>query len=142
MTEETNDTGVTRRQALTRLGVGAAVVWTVPIVTGVTMPAMAEGSVVTSRCTDCSPTDACTGQPPCGDPTGNCFCSSQENHCGCYNGNVFCSDVTTCPDGTCPDGYSCFPLTCCGEPVCLLPCGVNYPASKSGANDGRRPGTH
>jgi hypothetical protein len=139
MTDETNDAGLSRRQALTRLGVGAAAVWTVPIVTGITMPAMAEGSVVTSGCTDCTTVD-CTGQTLCGDPaTQLCGCSSFGSGCNCYNGAVSCSALQTCPDGRCPDGYSCYTLTCCDDPVCLLPCGQAYPTAVAAVTGGKRP---
>ncbi len=74
------------------------------------------------------------GMTTCGAPNSNCGCSTiytgskiEPTTSYCVDFQVCCSDLNTCPGGQkqCPPGYICSATTCCGEPVCLPPCGTS-----------------
>jgi V8-like Glu-specific endopeptidase len=80
----------------------------------------------------CEPADPlCDGGFVCGEEVNNCE-GFEGTTCYCWNGygggfvcgdgNVFCDEVPTCPNGSCPPGYVCAVDTCCNEPVCLPAC--------------------
>lgn len=110
-------TGISRRTALKRIGVGTAVVWVAPMVMSIETPAFA-GSPV---CTDCgvdSHGNYCPrGQHKCGN---GYFClkhvGSSSPNCVCVFAN-FCKEpgeVSCNSDADCPSGYICAE-TCCGS---------------------------
>ncbi len=75
-----------------------------------------------------------TGFTTCGKPGSNCGCATQWTNSKlqntksyCVDFNVCCGDLQVCPGGQtqCPPGYTCSATTCCGEPVCLPPCGTS-----------------
>lgn len=70
----------------------------------------------------------------CGAPGKGCGCATQytgsklqNTNSYCVDMNVCCDTLNTCPNGQsqCPSGYICSSTTCCGEPVCLPPCGAS-----------------
>lgn len=107
--EETR-TGISRRTALKRIGVGTAVVWAAPMVMSIETPAFA-GSVPCTNCDNtcpkngnmCGPGNFCFRRP-----AGGCICT-HANDCGSGNHGA-------CPNGDsdCPTGTFCA-ITCCGS---------------------------
>lgn len=72
----------------------------------------------------------------CGGPGSGCGCSTQYlgrklegTKSYCVDMNLCCESLDICSNGQtdCPPGYTCSNTTCCGEPVCLPPCGSNVP---------------
>ena len=124
--------GISRRRMLTRIGAGAAVAWTVPIVTSIATPAFAVGSV--NPCESDTPCNPCCGPflPCC---KGVCFngCDT-ENNCICFNDNV-CNNLSPCTDSRdCLPGYRCLcPNNGCYMSVCVFCCGG--PFCKTGSRN-------
>ena len=138
-----SDTSISRRRMLKRMGAGAAVAWSAPVLTSLSTPAFA----ATPTCDQCAG-EFCAGQTQCGDqPPFGCFCAQivgSEPTCFCYHDNV-CTERTPCPNGQgdCPSGQTCV-HTCCddvvGSPVCFGPCGESGSQGRvrSGARGGSR----
>ena len=125
MSETLEESRVSRKKMLKRMGVGAAALWTAPIVLSAETPAFA-GALNKL----CQKTALQTGQAscwvcpaansPCG-TTGCCFCFTLVSGC-CFCGNdYFCGNVPPC--GQCPSGWKCG-ITCCGTKDCIPPCGA------------------
>jgi hypothetical protein len=122
--QETHE-GISRRRMLKRIGAGAAVAWSAPVVTSLASPAFAQ----TPTCTECAG-DFCFGQTICGsDDFGDCPCAQivgNEANCFCY-GDDFCLNRTQCSQQSdCPDGQVCVHTCCDAEfgPVCFPACGA------------------
>jgi len=117
--------GISRRRMLKRIGAGAAVAWSAPILTSLKTPAFAQASPCGG---DCPPED-CPGNPcqtgACTQGLG-CFVSGPdtEGNSHCYQ-NIFCSCVLPCADSSdCGPGQFCQENTGCGAGgVCLDCCG-------------------
>jgi hypothetical protein len=120
---------ISRRRMLKRIGAGAAVAWSAPILTSIRTPAMAQ---YPPSCTECAG-DFCTGQTDCcaDCPPFGCTCAQpvgQEGGavCFCYQDDI-CMARTSCPggQGDCPSRQTCV-HTCCdttaGVPLCFEPC--------------------
>jgi hypothetical protein len=135
------DSGISRRRMLKRMGAGAAIAWSAPVLTSIRTPAFAQ----TPTCDSCAG-DFCSGQTQCGDqPPFGCFCAQivgSEPTCFCYHDDS-CDARTPCPNGQsdCPSGQTCV-HTCCddfiGSPVCFGPCGE--PAGQGRVRKGARGG--
>src|SRR5438046_3101463 len=93
--------GISRRKMLKRIGAGAAIAWTAPVLTSIRTPAFAAGS---PGCPD-----SCAGGDfgPCSPPSSGCSSGSCEGGLGCFAQhdvegnchcfqNVFCNCVTGC----------------------------------------------
>jgi hypothetical protein len=132
---------ISRRRMLKRIGAGAAVAWSAPILTSLSTPAFAD-----QYCTQCAG-DFCFGQTVCGtDPPLGCPCAQPVGSeggavCFCYHDD-FCVSRTPCPggQGDCPAGETCV-HTCCdafiGSPVCFPPCATDLaPSSTSSGQTG------
>lgn len=136
---ESASTGISRRRALKRIGSGAAIAWTAPVLMSIRTPAFAQYPT-------CRPFD-CLEQPRCGQTEG---CPENPPECqigGCAllnDGSCICSDFGFCSTPDCTSdadcesqfgqGYRCGPLSNCGCPTgCWLPCGAsgNVPRRKS-----------
>ena len=78
MEEEVRENQVSRRKMLKRIGAGAAVAWTAPILTSIRTPAFAAGSAGCQNefpaCTD--PNSDCNAQIQCGKQQ---FCCSRRD---------------------------------------------------------------
>jgi hypothetical protein len=122
------DDGVSRRRMLKRIGAGAAVAWTAPILTSIRTPAFA----VTPSCgKQCDPGQNCAACPflaACGGDS-NCQCwqksTDQGPGCICSDFVAFCGDTPLCPGGqadcnAAPGGPWCCVETCCGR-ICTHP---------------------
>ena len=115
--------GVSRRRMLKRIGAGAAIAWTAPILTSIRTPAFAyEGCQGGVPCQ--APGDVCSGQVPCGNQ--GCFCNQNVTD-GVPNGNFCCTVPTDCTNqdcrnnADCPQGQVC-QATCCANPKCFVVC--------------------
>ncbi|MGH9177316.1 MAG: hypothetical protein ACRD0N_02010 [Acidimicrobiales bacterium] len=103
---------------LARAGAGTALVWAAPAVTSL-------GRVHAAASPACTNCPGCSRIPGCGD---RCFCVQVAGGCFC-SANFRCRDAVRCPNGLdsdCPTGYRCQlgpGAGCCGENVCVPPCG-------------------
>jgi hypothetical protein len=132
--EELETTGVSRRDALKRIGAGAAVAWTAP--TLLSMQAAGAGSPHPCNITmaPCGKGADCDVPATCG-PTGSgCACFNVAGDIGqfCSSGEFNCGNQIVCTSSDqCPCGWGCV-ASCCGPGVCRPPCGEPNPASAGG----------
>src|SRR6266508_901231 len=103
---------LSRRRMLKRIGAGAAVAWTAPVITSLwARPAFAQSPVC-----DCI-SDPCFNE--CGPPGAGCLCAGPvEGGCACFIpecGNPCASS------SDCGAGQLCV-KQCCGENVCAVLC--------------------
>jgi hypothetical protein len=108
---------ISRRRMLKRIGAGAAVAWSAPVITSLTTPAFAQYPVC-----DCI-------SDPCNNPCGaeGCLCAqTTENDCDCFI--PVCGEPCN-SSSDCGAGRRCV-VVCCDIPVCADLC--------SGSS-GRRP---
>jgi hypothetical protein len=112
---------VSRRAMLRRVGAGAAIAWTAPVLSSVRVPAFAAtGPCPVSGCNKgeiCDVFMNCGASPDCScfhttDPGGPTFCSDTDFICD----NQVCR---TCAE--CPAGWACV-ASCCQNLVCAPPC--------------------
>jgi hypothetical protein len=132
---------ISRRRMLKRVGAGAAIAWSAPILSSLRTPAFARTypPVCEEPCDD-----RCPFETQCGSsgPIGNCFCSRDTSgSCFCWE-NDFCAarpDVSQA--GACPEGQTAV-STCCDQVAgtavkCWNPCGTNATsATRSGPTGG------
>ena len=123
--------GITRRKMIKRIGAGAAIAWTAPVLTSLKTPAFAQ-SVGCPNSSGCDLSQPCNFIIPCGD--GSCACWVNAAHSACFCGSAvqFCGDCGNCPSGQdseCPSGRACID-TCCGF-TCADPCGGACVGSKN-----------
>ena len=110
---------ISRRTILKRIGAGAAVAWSAPILTSIATPAFAQASG-----------GACAGGtcPPCqfGSPCLSvCACVGIPDTC-------FCSDLGECNDvGICQNDQDCIPFT--GPGSKCAPCNFSPDTCKGGS---------
>ena len=129
MDSEERQDGISRRRMLKRIGAGAAVAWSAPVLTSLRTPAFAQPY---ETC-PCDPNTPCNVKIDCG-PGGRCFCwvrADGNPACFCGEGDP-CTGVPCGPENTCPDnpGWVCV-NNCCGF-QCWPPCA----GSRSGARKG------
>jgi hypothetical protein len=141
MSEELLNEGISRRKMLKRIGAGAAVAWSAPILTSIKTPAFAATPPPPPQCSGCA---GCGPLLPCNN-NSNCQCWQQSTDqgpgCTCTGLVNFCGDTPLCPGGQseCTDPR--FPTcveTCCGR-ICTPPCGpqVRSKKGRSGAKTTR-----
>src|ERR687888_135255 len=113
---------ISRRRMLKRIGTGAAVAWTAPVMVSLSArPALAQ-----SPSCDCI-TDPCL--TPCGPVGAGCLCAAPvEGGCACF----IPACLTPCnssPD--CGPGELCV-MTCCGANTCAQVCtgGAKFQGSR------------
>jgi hypothetical protein len=115
--------GISRRRMLKRIGAGAAVAWTAPILTSIRTPAFAQSGE-----SPCDPGAPCDINTPCnvaiachnGNPLCNCWVNADHNACFCGDLDA-CSNHQPCgPGNSCPSGQVCVD-NCCGL-LCYAPC--------------------
>lgn len=142
---EASEEGVSRRKMLKRVGAGAAVAWSAPVLTSIKKPAFAQGSP------RCVPFDLCGANPDfCGQPGSACGdlppgCAGAgctvliDGSCLCWDFGYFCDpDGQTCQsDADCQSGLRCgrinAPCACNtgDDTACRHPCGAGS-APRSG----------
>jgi len=130
--EELGQDGISRRKMLKRIGAGAAVAWSAPILTSMATPAFAQYDEF--PCGTCDPANPCSALDPCG-PSGACACFVLQREprckCGDFPSN-FCADYPPCAtDADCPSGMECY-LSCCPAGICRGPCTGSSGPKRSG----------
>ena len=114
---------ISRRRMLQRIGVGAAVVWSAPVISSFGSPAFAGTS------------QACNGPDwVCGQTLNLCGSSGPFQRCLCdvdVEGKPFCWEDYACPGGgacttsaDCTGGFRCV-TNCCTGTTCAPPCGYS-----------------
>jgi len=111
---------ISRRSMLKRIGAGAAVAWTAPVLSSLRMPAYAQA------------TPRCAPEPPCGTACGSvfpddfvlcaatCICvETVEGRCACIQLNVSTGPCTSTAE--CGSAAVCVKATCLGD-VCQPLC--------------------
>jgi hypothetical protein len=113
--------GVSRRSALKRLGAGAAVAWTAPVLMSIRTPAFAQTAACASGCPECQFGAPCLNCGACvGIPT-DCICADTGI---CTSPDPICSTDADC-ESWCPGGR-CAPCIfdpACVKTSCWCPCG-------------------
>jgi hypothetical protein len=146
--EELDPKRIGRRTVLKRIGAGAAIAWTAPVLTSLRSVAFASQSNP-GACTECAG-DFCFGQTICGSsgPLQLCGCAQPAGQeggtvCFCYEDDL-CINRVSCPNGQsdCPIGQVCV-HSCCdqingGVPVCWSPCGTSAPRGQQGSKTKRQ----
>jgi hypothetical protein len=128
--EELGQDGISRRKMLKRIGAGAAVAWSAPILTSMRAPAFAqqpngcEGASACDPDSPCDPSTPCAALDTCG-PSETCACfvrtDVSECCCGAFPSN-FCADYPPCAsDADCAPGFLCY-ASCCPAGICRGPC--------------------
>lgn len=121
---DVSENGISRRRMIKRIGAGAAIAWSAPILTSLKSPAFAQPSPIAP----CDPGAPCDLNAPCnvaipckgGNPACNCWVLADRSSCFC-GGLILCSDLQFCgPGDTCPPGEVCVE-NCCGK-LCYVPC--------------------
>lgn len=115
---------ISRRRMLKRIGAGAAIAWTAPVLSSLRTPAFAQE---TPRCpTDCRD-NPCGVNPAlvCGQAaTGPCLCGhTVTGQCLCFQ--PICLDPPVLCDAAnsdCPVGFGCVNSACCGLSFCAALC--------------------
>lgn len=129
--------GISRRRMIKRIGAGAAIAWSAPILTSVSTPAFAQtppppGCVNDPGCGCSSPCNVaipCQGRNDC-----NCWVHASSRSCTCLFFVQSCGDFGLCPggqDSECADGLCCVD-TCCGF-TCAPACGAGARRRRQGS---------
>lgn len=112
---------ISRRSMLKRIGAGAAVAWTAPVLTSLRTPAFAQQYVCPGGCPQCQ-----FGQPCLTD----CACVGIPDECICANVGICTSPDPICRtdadcEAFCPGGRcaKCIFDPSCVETSCWCPCG-------------------
>ena len=114
--------GISRRKMLKRIGAGAAIAWTAPILTSIKTPSFATpiGPCSPDNCGcngACNVAVACNGSSSC-----NCWLKADNTGCICAAFVQFCGDCGSCSvDADCAGGCACV-QTCCGLTCAPTPC--------------------
>ena len=108
--------GIDRRKLIKTAGVGAALVWSAPMLQSVAYAQDGGGSGPPTRCAtfcDSEPQAVCGGNP-------SCFCFNGPNGQVCIIG---LEQGSCSPDGTCPPGQACVEASACtGTDLCFAVC--------------------
>jgi hypothetical protein len=129
MEEEIRDNDLSRRRLLKRMGAGAAIAWSAPVLQSLVSPAFAQYGTPAPECRGAT----CATFVPCSGSNPDCVCVSTDQGLGfCVPGSTACAPLLDCP---CPPGSVCAVDTCCGRPVCI-PLGLTdqCPRTNSNAN--------
>lgn len=140
--DDKESSNLSRRSMLKRLGAGAAVVWTAPVLTSLGTRAMAQGTPPPDECAD-NPRDQCQCVAPSCDGDPDCFCTTPaEGGCVCVDcGNSACDLFEPCNSSAdCPSTHVCAVSTCCEPPhTCIPRCGAApCPTGPGGARAANR----
>jgi hypothetical protein len=129
---------ISRRRVLKRIGAGAAIAWSAPILTSIRTPAFAE-SPPSPHCDprELCPIPDCDVIRPC--QSGNCACFRNVDTNFCWCGDLkdgFCESFNPCETGAdCASGEVCV-ATCCPTGICMPSCGSS--SSRRFAGKGRK----
>ena len=115
--------GISRRRMIKKIGAGAAIVWSAPVLTSLRVPAFAVAA---------SPACACTcaiGAPgSCAGGPGTCRCVLRvgTGGTGCFCAGTINTSAACTSDANCSGGQVCVVLSCpesTGLKRCAAPCG-------------------
>jgi hypothetical protein len=108
---------LSRRRMLKRIGAGAAVAWSAPVLSSLRTPAFAQYPPPHEECRGAT----CAAFIPCSGPNPDCVCVTTSEGTGtCTPGSTLCSTLAICgPGGACAPGTFCAVDTCCVDPVCI-----------------------
>ena len=123
--------GISRRKMLKRIGAGAAIAWTAPILTSIASPAFAASGAACGGNEDCGCVTPCESAIAChGNSSCNCWVLSPDNGggCKCLFFVQSCGQFADCPNGQgdcdrLAPGTCCV-QTCCGQ-TCTPACGTD-----------------
>jgi hypothetical protein len=125
-----SESGISRRKLLKRIGGGAVVAWSAPIITSLATPAFAL-SPPSSMCdpdSTCEEEDPCRGGEPC-QTRPNCWCFhlvEDPPHCSCVFTLLDTCLPTCARNADCPPGAVCV-ASCCPRGTCFFACGATVP---------------
>jgi hypothetical protein len=126
--------GISRRRMIKRIGAGAAIAWSAPILTSVRTPAFAQSPTGCDREDGCGCSDPCNVPIPCNNRSDcNCWVRSSSSQCICQFFVASCGDFGLCPGGSdseCAEGMCCV-NTCCGF-TCAPACGAGAAPKRQG----------
>jgi hypothetical protein len=115
--------GISRRRMLKRIGAGAAVAWSAPVLTSLRVPAFAQSALCPNGCADI----LCFSEEEflCGG-SSTCICTrTTENDCFCGEGTCSCGSYPACTTSAdCLPNEKCGLLCCTQDLRCLPPCGT------------------
>jgi hypothetical protein len=121
---DVSDDGISRRRMLKRIGAGAAIAWSAPILTSIRAPAFAQYNE-----SPCDPNAQCDVNMPCNFAIqcmnrGDCNCWVLTDRSGCWCGPFdACANHAPCSNNAdCAPGERCIE-NCCGQ-LCYAPCGA------------------
>jgi hypothetical protein len=108
---------LSRRRMLKRIGAGAAVAWSAPVLSSLRTPAFAQYPPPHEECRGA----VCGSFLECSGPNPDCICVTTSQGTGtCTPGSTLCADLAICgTGGSCPPGTFCAVDTCCIDPVCI-----------------------
>lgn len=129
MDRDVSTNRISRRRMLKRIGAGAAVAWSAPVLSSLRTPAFAQYPTV------CSGEDFECGGPftQCGtDEIGVCFCDRDTAGTTRCLANICVGDCTTNAD--CGANEFCIPTTCCTGSQCIPACGTRPARTRRGGS--------
>lgn len=142
----TSDLGISRRRMLKRIGAGAAVAWSAPVLTSIRTPAFAQYNGPSP----CDPGNPCDLNTPCnfaipcnnGNPSCNCWVLADRSACHCSIIDA-CSNHPPCgSNADCPSDMPFCVENCCGRLCYQAECpfsGSSQAPKKAGLKHGVRP---
>jgi hypothetical protein len=105
---------ISRRRMLKRIGAGAAVAWSAPILSSLRTPAFAQYEQPQCVAATCTTFVACSG------PNPDCVCVNCSGTGLCVPGSTSCGSLTQCTtNADCPSDACCAVNTCCPTGVCI-----------------------
>jgi len=144
MDEERRVNRISRRKALKRMGAGAAIAWSAPVLSSLRTPAFALESPVPCQAGQ----DSCAGADFNCQGLARCFCTGTAEGrliCGCFDRGD-CSGYQLCRSSSeCPSGEFCTTLNtpdCCDGicvPLCSSTCGGGARVGEVGPQAGFPP---
>jgi hypothetical protein len=117
---------ISRRRMLKRVGAGAAIAWSAPILSSLRTPAFAQDRYpppCPERCEGCAASI-------CGETLGSiCLCAETVTAgCACFQPICLQSpQLCDAANPVCPEGFVCVADECCGVSFCALLCGTVLP---------------
>lgn len=117
--------GISRRSMLKRVGAGAAIAWSAPVLTSIRTPAFAQYDVCTEGCPACQFGQFCNNCGGCVGLPEECICADTGI---CQSPQPICRSDADC-EAICPGGRCarCVFDPSCVETSCWCPCGNDAP---------------
>jgi hypothetical protein len=118
VTGPVDESGISRRSALKKIGTGAAIAWTAPVLMSASAKAFAA-----SAAPGCAKGGICDFQGFCGGEASPCSCfHTTDGHPNfCANTDFICGNPVCNTSADCAPGQACV-ASCCPTNVCVDPC--------------------